>query len=121
MSALPNFFQLVILLFALSSINSVHAHAVITQSTLSVAPIRPEKPTNIALQFNSKIEIGLSQVFLVSTGDKLSPLKITQGGKPGEVFIAIPPLTSGEYALKLKVFAADGHLTEDILHFIVTP
>ena len=29
----------------------------------------------------------------------------------------IPALEAGDYALKFKVFAADGHLTEDVIHF----
>ncbi|MDZ4153045.1 MAG: copper resistance protein CopC, partial [Methylicorpusculum sp.] len=28
--------------------------------------------------------------------------------------------TAGQYALRLKVLAADGHLTEDVIHFTVS-
>jgi methionine-rich copper-binding protein CopC len=98
-----------------------HAHAVITQSSLSIAPIAASQSTPVSLQFNSRIELGLSRIFLVRTGDKLTPLNISQGKKPGEVVIDMPALETGEYAIKLKVFAADGHLTEDILHFTVRP
>ena len=98
----------------------VAAHAVVTQSSLGDAAIAPQTATSVALQFNSSIELGLSQVFLVSKGDKLTRLTIGQGSKPGEIILSIPPLATGEYALKLKVFAADGHLTEDIIRFFVT-
>jgi methionine-rich copper-binding protein CopC len=32
----------------------------------------------------------------------------------------MPTLNSGEYALQLKVFSADGHLNEDLIRFVVT-
>lgn len=98
-----------------------YAHAVITQSSLKIAPVQPGQASRINLQFNAKIESGLSRVFLVSSGDKLTPLKISSGTKPGELIVEVPALESGEYALKIKVFAADGHLTEDLQRFTVTP
>jgi len=99
----------------------VHAHAVVTRHSLKIAPIHPNKADTVSLDFNSKIEIGLSQVFLVSKGDQLTRLNIAKGSKQGQLKIAVPALMPGEYALKMKVFAADGHLTEDLIHFTVTP
>ena len=43
----------------------------------------------------------------------------TPGTKPGTVMLDLPALEPGEYAIKLKIFAADGHLSEDLLHFFV--
>ena len=53
-------------------------------------------------------------------GDKHALLKVESGHKQGEVIVYIPALEPGEYAIKFKVFAADGHLTEDIIHFSVS-
>ncbi len=100
---------------------SVYAHAVVTDYSLKIAPIHANQADKVSLSFNSKIELGLSQVFLVSKGDQLTPLETAQGDKQGQMMIAIPALASGDYALKLKVFAADGHLTEDVIHFTVVP
>jgi methionine-rich copper-binding protein CopC len=99
----------------------VNAHAVVTDNSLKITPIHVNQADKVALHFNSKIELGLSQVFLVSKGDQLTTLAIAKGNKQGELIIAIPALVSGDYALKLKVFAADGHLTEDVIYFTVTP
>ena len=110
-----------LLLLLLTATTVIHAHAVVTKSTLQIAPVAPGQDTQVSLQFNSQIELGLSRIFLVSAGDKLTPLNISLGKKPGEVVIDVPALPSGDYAIKLKVFAADGHLTEDILRFTVTP
>jgi len=96
------------------------AHAVITQSSIEIKPIAPNQSTQVSIRFNSHIELALSQVFLVRAGDKQELLQTTAGSKPGQILINIPALPTGEYALRFKVFAADGHLTEDILHFFVT-
>jgi len=96
------------------------AHAVITDYSLKITPIHANTPGNVELSFNSHIELGLSQIFLVSKGDKHQLLTATNGGKQGQIVIQIPPLEAGDYALRFKVFAADGHLTEDVIHFSVT-
>ncbi|MGZ5030655.1 MAG: copper resistance protein CopC, partial [Methylobacter sp.] len=46
------------------------AHAVITDYSLKITPIHANTPGNVELSFNSHIELGLSQIFLVSKGDK---------------------------------------------------
>ena len=43
------------------------------------------------------------------------------GEHPANVLVvALPALTAGHYALKYKVLAADGHVTESVLRFQVT-
>jgi methionine-rich copper-binding protein CopC len=96
-----------------------HAHAVVTESSLTTHPIRPHHETNVVLFFNSNIELSLSSVFLVSAGDIYHQAEITKGKKPGELHIALPALEPGSYAIKYKVFAADGHLTENAIRFQV--
>lgn len=96
------------------------AHAVITDYSLKITPIHVNSPAKVELWFNSHIELGLSQIFLVSTGDKHQLLQAVSGDKQGQVIVHIPPLEAGDYALRFKVFAADGHLTEDVIHFSVS-
>lgn len=95
------------------------AHAVITATSLQEQPVKPKSPTHVALFFNSNIEFKLSKVQLVSKGDVHSPLNIKPGKKRGELLIDLPGLEEGEYVIKYKVFAADGHLTDDQLRFRV--
>jgi len=95
------------------------AHAVVIGSSLQTQPIRAGAATQVVVQFNSSIEVGLSRVFLVSKGDVQRPLTIRAGKKRGELLVEVPALTLGEYALRYRVFAADGHLTEDLLRFRV--
>jgi methionine-rich copper-binding protein CopC len=109
-----------LLFLALSQSHGVFAHAVITDYSLKITPIHTNQPGKVELSFNSKIELGLSQVFLVSKGDKHELLQVSDGNKQGQIIIHIPALAFGDYALRFKVFAADGHLTEDVIHFSVS-
>lgn len=111
-------FQLVFLLFTLS-LGDVFAHAVVTETSLKIDPIQAGKASQVSLTFNSRVELALSHFDLVKKGDIHERLKVDQGQKRGEVIIELPALDPGEHAIRLKVFAADGHLTEDIIHFFV--
>jgi len=105
----------------LQPINTLQAHAVITETSLKVDNIPANQLKKVELQFNSQIELGLSRVFLVSQGDKQMSLGFSAGKQAGQLVIEIPPLTAGKYALRINVFAADGHLTEELVRFSVTP
>lgn len=113
-------FQFILLFLTLCQAQWAAAHAVITDYSLKIAPIYAGNPANVELSFNSKIELGLSQIFLVSKGDKHQLLQADNGDKQGQVIVRIPALEPGDYALRFKVFAADGHLTEDVIHFSVS-
>lgn len=95
------------------------AHAVVTHHSLELKPVPVNQASQVELTFNSKVELDLSEVFLVSAGDKMQSISATAGAKPGTVLLDIPALEPGEYAIKLKIFAADGHLSEDLLRFFV--
>lgn len=116
---MKSLFQLIILCLALGQANTVAAHAVVTDYSLKIKPIQANRQDQVELTFNSQIELGLSQVFLVRKGDKHEPLHVVNGSQQGHIIVEIPPLGPGDYALRFKVFAADGHLTEDVIHFTV--
>ena len=108
-----------LLFLALTFTNQIHAHAVVTKSSLNVNSVLPGQESQVELTFNAKIELSLSQVLLVCAGDKKQTLNIKPGANPGQIVISLPVLNSGEYALQLKIYATDGHLSEDLIHFIV--
>jgi methionine-rich copper-binding protein CopC len=110
-----------LLFWSLCQTPLVSAHAVVTDYSLKVKPIHANQESQVELAFNSKVELGLSQLFLVSKGDKHQLLTAVNGEKQGQIIVTVPPLAVGDYAIRLKVFAADGHLTEDVIHFSVTP
>ena len=111
-------FSLALLLIVYA--NALSAHAVVTDYSLKIKPIHPNQKDTIELTFNSQVELDLSQVFLVRKGDIHEPLAIRKGERQGQMIVEIPPLGPGDYAIKFKVFAADGHLTEDVIHFSVS-
>lgn len=114
-----NFFKPALFALALIASNTVFGHAVVTHNSLKLKPVPVNLASQVELSFNSKVELDLSEVFLVSAGDKMQTITATPGEKPGQVLLNLPALEPGEYAIKLKIFAADGHLSEDLLRFFV--
>ncbi|RYU57759.1 copper resistance protein CopC [Methylolobus aquaticus] len=104
---------------ALVAPGQAQAHAVVTESSLQTQPVKPGHATTVQLQFNAGVELSLSRIFLVSKGDVYQPITARTGKKPGEILVPLPALSEGEYAIKYKIFAADGHLTESVIRFFV--
>jgi methionine-rich copper-binding protein CopC len=109
-----------LIFLCLSHASLLFAHAVITDYSLKMTPIHARQMSQVQLSFNSRVEVGLSQIFLVSKGDQHTLLNASNGVKQGQINVDIPALEIGNYALRFKIFAADGHLTEDVIHFSVT-
>lgn len=108
-----------LLAIMLMSNYKAYAHATVTHSSLNDTPIAPNQPNQVELTFNSRVELNLSQIFLVSAGDKMQRVIAVNGSQSGQIIISIPALIPGEYALQLKIFAADGHFSENLIRFFV--
>ena len=121
MVLLRNVICLVTLSVSIFQADCGYAHAVVTQSSLQIEKVAPNQESQVTLNFNSNIELALSQIFLVSEGDAHQKLESVPGKQAGQVLVTLPALKEGEYAIRYKIFAADGHLTEDTIHFFVTP
>jgi methionine-rich copper-binding protein CopC len=109
------------LLFLILGATTVHAHAVLTTSSVEGLPVRPDTPATVTLRFNSAVEPGLCQVVLVDAAKAERELTIRGGASASELAVTVPGLTPGPYGLRYKVLAADGHITEDVLRFTVAP
>lgn len=96
-----------------------HGHAVVIRASLDGTPLRAHTPTRITLQFNSRIEPAFTRVTLLGAKQE-EPLPVEASNDTGQVTVAVPGLAAGTYALRYKVLAADGHLTENTLRFSVT-
>ncbi len=108
-----------VLISCLLASQTSFGHAVVTHNSLKLNPVPVNQASEVALSFNSKVELDLSEVFLVSAGDVMQTITATSGETAGQVTLHLPALAPGEYAIKLKIFAADGHLSEDLLRFFV--
>jgi copper resistance protein C len=113
------YLPLILLILTLVNTTPAAAHAVVTHNSLKLKPVPVNQASQVELAFNAKIELDLSEIFLVSSGDKMQIISAAHGDKPGHILLDLPALAPGEYALKLKIFAADGHLSEDLLRFFV--
>ena len=95
------------------------AHAVVTKSSLDDTPIVANAAAVVTLHFNSAIEPKFSRVVLVDAAKQERPLDVSAGGGGDVVSVQVPALAPGKYALRYKVLAVDGHVTEQMLRFEV--
>ena len=108
------------MLVALSATRA-SAHAVLTKATLRDAPVKPDTAMPVTLTFNTGVEPSLSQVALRGETGPERTLAVAAGKEANQLVVDLPPLGAGFYALHYKVLAADGHVTESVLRFRVTP
>ena len=97
------------------------AHAIVLKSSLSAYPIKPRVAGSITLYFNSRIEVKLSRAVLVSRDHTERGVALVAGKSAGEVVVELPPLEPGNYAVRYRVLAADGHVTAETLRFSIAP
>lgn len=97
-----------------------HAHAIVLESVPAQAESLAS-PKHLVLRFNSRLEKPLSSVQLVGPRQKTIALLRQEADSPADTLAyALPPLEPGAYQARWKVMAADGHVTEGIVHFTVT-
>jgi methionine-rich copper-binding protein CopC len=109
-----------LILALVASATRVSAHAVLTRTSLRDTPVRADAATDVTLTFNTSIEPGFTQVVLRGEGPERT-LPASPGAQPSQVVVALPALPAGAYALRFKVLAADGHVTEGVQRFRVEP
>jgi methionine-rich copper-binding protein CopC len=96
-------------------------HAVVQKASIENAPVEPNVPTSVTLRFNSGIEQAFTRVTLVTEGGAQQPLDVAPADGPATVSVRLPALPAGSYALRYRVLAVDGHVTENVLRFSVAP
>jgi methionine-rich copper-binding protein CopC len=104
-------------LLVVASSLPARGHAVLTATSLDGKTIRAGTAVAVTLSFNSAIEAGFTRVVLVDERRQERLLDVLPGDAPGRIRVAVPPLAPGIYALRYKVLAADGHVTESVVRF----
>jgi methionine-rich copper-binding protein CopC len=97
------------------------AHAVIQKASLDASAVKANTATRVTLTFNSAIEPRFTKLTLVNERGEERPLVVGPAIGPAMVSVELPPLGAGIYALRYKVLAVDGHVTENVLRFNVAP
>ncbi len=109
-----------LMLVTLASTDAI-AHAIVLKTSLAQHPIRAGTSDSITLHFNSRIEVKLSRALLISRDQAERTLALAAGKTPGDIIVELPALVPGDYAVRFRVLAADGHVTEDTIRFSVAP
>jgi len=101
------------------------AHAIVLESSPIHDATLARSPERVVLRFNSKIEKRLTRVTLAAGQSAPVPVQIAMAGAeaeaPDRLVIPLGPLPPGVYVLRYKVLAVDGHITEGVLRFRVSP
>lgn len=109
------------ILSAICGPNSSWAHAILIDSTVQQDARLTESPKNIRLRLNSRIEHGLNRFTLERNGgQEVTSLQAEPRG-PDHILVHMPALAPGTSVLRYRVLAADGHITEGVLRFHLTP
>ena len=109
------------ILSAICGPGSSWAHAILIDSTVRQDARLTESPKNIRLRFNIRIEHGLSRFTLERNGgQQVTSLQAEPQG-PDRILVQMPALAPGTSVLRYRVLAADGHITEGVLRFHLTP
>ncbi len=80
-----------------------------------------ESPKTISLRLNSRIEHGLSRFTLERNGGQEATALLAEPRGPDRILVHLPALAPGTSVLRYRVLAADGHITEGVLRFHLTP
>lgn len=97
------------------------AHALVVESEPAGGAQLTRPPDLVRIRFNSKIEPRLSRLSLIGPDRSAAALPVQPDGGPDRLAARLPPLTPGAYAIRWRVLAADGHITEGTIRFTVTP
>ncbi|MGE0383762.1 MAG: copper resistance protein CopC [Gammaproteobacteria bacterium] len=93
----------------------VHAHAVVRADAVDTRGIVARRAAELVLPLSAEIETGLAQVTLQIGTHGERPLDVTVNADRRSLRIALPPLEPGEYRLRIRVFARDGHVSRQSL------
>lgn len=100
---------------------SVFAHAVIVRASFDDSAIKPNTASEVSLVFNSKIEAAFCRISIENTAGIVRKLDFKAGPSPERLIVSVPPLPPGDYVIRYKVLAADGHFTDNVLRFKISP
>jgi len=97
------------------------AHAILIDSTVRQDARLTAAPKTIRLRLNSRIEHGLSRFTLERNGRQEGTALQAEPRGPDRILVHLPALARGTSVLRYRVLAADGHITEGVLRFHLTP
>ena len=102
---------------------AAYAHAIVLESSPRPGAVLARPPAQITLRFNSKIEKRFTRLTLATGNQPPAPVTAAsdEPAAPDRLVIPIRSLAPGDYTLRYRVLAVDGHITEGALRFTVEP
>jgi copper resistance protein C len=102
---------------------AAYAHAIVLESSPRPGAVLARPPAQITLRFNSKIEKRFTRLTLATGSQPPAPVTAAsdEPAAPDRLVIPIRSLAPGDYTLRYRVLAVDGHITEGTLRFTVEP
>ena len=102
---------------------AAYAHAIVLESSPRPGAVLARPPAQITLRFNSKIEKRFTRLTLATGNQPPAPVTAARDepAAPDHLVIPIGSLAPGDYTLRYRVLAVDGHITEGALRFTVEP
>ena len=107
----------VALLFVLP--HAAFAHAVLVKSLPAQGATVKAGDVDIALTFNSRIDVLHSSLHLVGPDGKANTLAMDNHAEPNLLKSKASGLTPGAYKLEWQVQASDGHISRGVIAFRV--
>lgn len=114
--------QLAVLIFYFIGVNTVSAHAYITNSTPSENEILETAPNNVYIEFNEKIQTGFTILNVLNSSGERVDQKNVQIDPNTEKSITVdlkPDLPNDIYTVEWRVVSADGHSVSGMIPFSV--
>ncbi|MCB5238299.1 copper resistance CopC/CopD family protein [Niallia circulans] len=115
-------FPLIVLIISFIGINTVSAHAYITNSNPSENEILEEAPEKVYIEFNEKIQTGFTILNVLNTsGERVDQKNIVinpDTEKSIEVDLK-PELPNDIYTVEWRVVSADGHSVSGMIPFSI--
>ena len=95
------------------------AHAVLVENSIGDKPVPADTAVTVTFRFNAALEQSFFRATLIGPGKERRELETMAGKDRTEEIIKLPPLAPGKYAISYSALAADSHLTDSLLRFIV--
>jgi methionine-rich copper-binding protein CopC len=89
-------------------------HAIVLEGSLVHDAVLERAPGQVTLRFNSKLEKRFTRITLAAGDRPPAPVALPSDADPSQpdrTVIPLSPLATGDYVLRYRVLAVDGHIT----------
>ena len=97
------------------------AHAIVIDSTPKAGSQLMAGPFEIAIRFNSRIDVSRSSLVILDAERRSTPLTVRPTNEPDLLQGMGPPLPPGQYRIRWQVLALDGHITRGDIPVTIQP